>query len=720
MAHLRGEPQGGEVLLISHAAHQRLPFVLNKAAWDLVYDEAPAAQWCEAVNLPDTHALLTDLIEIGDGIEFLRVLPKDRPRLQAIAKNRNADEFYGRLAPIANVLLSPHWDCYVDAEQFANVVDAHGSKRQLIFHATINSGLFQGYRSVTLLAADAHETALHQVLAGKVAFRETKVFDRHLRYDRHPNGDLLTVEFLSEEDWSKNHRDKKAEDGRTFLDHALEKIKARVGGRTFAWMGNKDLADDTFGKAPCVRLPNTSHGLNTYQHLHDAVLLSALNPPPAHFGFLASVGIDGDAVRTALYRQQLYQAACRISLRNPSDANAKLVVVPDKSTAEWLAQKFPGCGLAPLAGMPQLQKGKPGRPRLHESDAARKAKKRAEQKARRTAELAALRAAETCPENTFIEGINGHFGEAAEPPVWATLYTSLFDTEPSLHLRCATWDRFAACLRASWQDAISGKGETAKLIPSHMDPAYSAKRDRAATCNGVPLPAGAGWADGSGVVGAVAADCEGASRRGGDNVVSARMVALDNDGGDLSAAEFARLMRGTKMLVVNSYSSTPEAPRWRAYMPTDVPVTGEIYGLLTRRIMQRLKAAGYWSKEALAINPNIKSRLTHGFDMVKLGPASIFDLPSQAGAGPDASFDLYDEGREPLDVDLWLRSVQVQEGELRAEEHAAMMREFEERWKDVPEEQQRAVAAQIAWECWDELSDEDKAIIPRPDVPRPV
>ena len=68
-----------------------------------------------------------------------------------------------------------------------------------------------------------------------------------------------------------------------------------------------------------------------------------------------------------------------------------------------------------------------------------------------------------------------------------------------------------------------------------MDPSHSAKRVRAATCNGVPLPAGAGWADGSGVVGEVARDGDGASRRGGDNVLAARMVALDNDGGDLTA-----------------------------------------------------------------------------------------------------------------------------------------------------------------------------------------
>ncbi len=240
MEHLRREPQGGEVLLMTHAAHQRLPWVQNRAGWDLVYDEAPAAQWCEAVNVPDTHAILTELIDTeAFNPEYLRVEAREHARLRAIAKNRNGDEFFGRLAPIANVLLSPHWDCFVDAEQFANVVDAHGSRRQLIFHATINPGLFRGYRSVTILAADAGETALCHVLAGKVAFREARQFDKHLRYTTHPNGELLTIEYLSEQDWSKNFRDKKAEDGKPFLEHAVERIKGRVGDRHFAWMGNK-------------------------------------------------------------------------------------------------------------------------------------------------------------------------------------------------------------------------------------------------------------------------------------------------------------------------------------------------------------------------------------------------------------------------------------------------------------------------------------------------
>ena len=50
---------------------------------------------------------------------------------------------------------------------------------------------------------------------------------------------------------------------------------------------------------------------------------------------------------------------------------------------------------------------------------------------------------------------------------------------------------------------------------------------------------------------------------------------------------------------------------------------------------------------------------------------------------------------------------------------AVQVRQFEERWEDVPEERRLAIAAKVAWECWDELSDEDKAIIDPPDAPRP-
>ena len=129
----------------------------------------------------------------------------------------------------------------------------------------------------------------------------------------------------------------------------------------FAWMGNKDTPDDIF-KGRGQRLPNSPFGLNPYQHLHHAVILSALNPPPAHFAFLDALGFDSREVKRAGYWQACYQAAMRISLRNPDDTNPKTVIVMDRATAEWMAGMFPGCTVAPLGGMGDMPvKGKPGR-----------------------------------------------------------------------------------------------------------------------------------------------------------------------------------------------------------------------------------------------------------------------------------------------------------------------------------------------------------------------
>ena len=137
-------------------------------------------------------------------------------------------------------------------------------------------------------------------------------------------------------------------------------------------MGNKDTPDDIF-KGRGNRLPNSPFGLNPYQHLHHAVILSALNPPPAHFSFLDALGFNSREVKRAGYWQSCYQAAMRISLRNPDDSNPKTVIVMDRATAEWMSSMFPGCAVAPLGGMSDMPiKGKPGRTRTHECDADRK------------------------------------------------------------------------------------------------------------------------------------------------------------------------------------------------------------------------------------------------------------------------------------------------------------------------------------------------------------
>lgn len=212
----------------------------------------------------------------------------------------------------------------------------------------------------------------------------SKRFMSDLRYQKHQNGGLLRIKYATDEPWSKALRDRVLDEaaGTTVLDAILEKVRAEVGDQPFVWMGNKDLGDGTFNGLEAARLPNTPHGRNDFQDFHTAVILSALNPPPAHFAFLESKGVNGAAVRTGGYMQSVYQAVMRCSLRNPDDLNRKTVIVMDRDTAEWLAALFAGCSVSPIGGaVVGAVLKKSGRPKVHASSAARKAAPRSRRRA---------------------------------------------------------------------------------------------------------------------------------------------------------------------------------------------------------------------------------------------------------------------------------------------------------------------------------------------------
>jgi hypothetical protein len=65
--------------------------------------------------------------------------------------------------------------------------------------------------------------------------------------------------------------------------------------------------------------------------------------------------------------------------------------------------------------------------------------------------------------------------------------------------------------------------------------------------------------------------------RGLANITAIWGVWMDNDGGDLSADEFAALFPHLMMVIHNSASSTPDAPRWRAIIPTTCAMTIEVH-----------------------------------------------------------------------------------------------------------------------------------------------
>ena len=437
------------------------------------------------------------------------------------------------------MLISPHWSAYVLDDQYTNLINGAGEKRKLLAFAHLKPSLLDGFASATILGACFKQSVLYQLWsAAGVQFRPHKAITKGLRYTKHSNGHLLTILFATEEGWSKNFRDKPLPDGAmTVQDRVVQRVAETFADVEFVWMGNKDVPDDTFnGRGQ--RLPNSPFGLNSYQHLHHAVILSALNPPPAHFCFLDALGFDPGEVKRAGYWQAVYQAVMRISLRNPDDINPKTVIVMDRATAEWLASMFPGCTVAPLGGMGDMpSKGKPGRSRQHDSDADRKRACRDQFKSelRMALDLVAGgdRAARHCsPAIGELRRQMSEFGHGRDTTLstmgrtdlnvlGGTVYSSIYNAEPLDFFPRDDIEAFIDGLRYFHQFAYERKEMNGLISPSIFDPSLSED-----------------------------------TSRGLANIRAIWGIWLDNDGGDLTHEEFARLFPRLRMVIFNSYSST--------------------------------------------------------------------------------------------------------------------------------------------------------------------
>jgi hypothetical protein len=647
VAHIQQSRDGGEVLFITQAAFMQLPYIEQKDRWHLIVDEVPQVDIHKELRLPETYRLITSHLELRPyNAAYGHLTEGGEMGLLRIAQNKSGDEVFEKLQEVSHRVNSDHWEVSALQDQYRNLLDGYGEKRNLNTFSLLQPSIFDGYASTVIAGACFEHSILYRLWTVKGVPMEPvhPSLTKGLRYDRHQNGNLITILYCTEEEWSKTFRNKMVEmDEREtrLLDQVIDAVGNVLGDEPFLWMGNKDLKEDIFSQRPrAKRLPNSPHGLNQFQDYHNVVFLSALNPPPAHFGFMNANGISGDEVRTAHYRTAVYQAVMRCSARDPNDRNPKRFVVMDRSTADWLANLFPGAAVQPLQGMGVVpHKGEPGRKRQHESNAA---KNRAYNERRKRELLDQL---DQINGTSFAMGPYPDLTQAAKPQLInhtevrdentfykgeivtslltsGTAFSSIYDTIPLTHVDFTDDDSFVSGLRDLHKRILGSKEDSGLFSPAHFDP-----------------------------------DLADETSRGLDNVCHVRGIWLDNDGGDLRYEEFARFFPSLRVVIWNTYSHAPEKPRWRAFIPTTHAMSKDVHSLMITQIEEVLKKKGYWSKKQLDGNPKIKSRLTHGFDLSKFNAASLFYLPCQAKNPEDSFFlDHNGEGRGPLDVCQWIEN----------------------------------------------------------------
>ena len=108
------------------------------------------------------------------------------------------------------------------------------------------------------------------------------------------------------------------------------------------------------------------------------------------------------------------------------------------------------------------------------------------------------------------------------------------------------------------------------------------------------------------------------------------------------------------MLCYNTWSSK-DRTRFRAWIFLSDPVGAETYAAICKEIEAKLKANGYASKKAHAVQVKRKGvcdKPVHGLDPSKMAPENLMYLPCQAGIDGGVSFfEDYTEGRKPWQVD---------------------------------------------------------------------
>lgn len=567
--------------------------------------------------------------------------------LTTIARNKHGDALFDVLGSFAYRVTSDHWEVSADQARYERMIRGEKEGGVLSTYSLLKPSIFAGFKQVLVASACMTDTMLYRVFMaqGIVLKPVGGTLLKDLRYLKHEHGDRITIFYAAEEAWSKRYRDKRIEgEDATVLDRVRQAVGSLVGTDPFIWMGNTDLRDDFFAQVGAGRLPNTPHGLNSFQGYHNVVVVSALNPPPAHFHFMEARGISGEELRTGGYKTAVYQAVMRCSIRNPEDATPKRVVVMDRDTAEWLADLFPGAAVEPLPGMGVVpRKGKAGRPRQHASNAAKAKAHRDQQKREWLAQLDLINHTSlvTGRYPVFDQEVRGEMREFARddisllerdyvtvsptplapPRTCGTAFASIYDSAPLDHVDHEDDDVFIAGLR-DLHTRVVAKEDAGVFSPAHFDP------DKAAETG-----------------------------RGLDNVTHLRGIWLDNDGGDLTHTAFAALFPYLRIVVWNTASSTAALPRWRAFIPTTCAMSMDVHALIMAQIERVLNRAGFWGKRQLEKRPGLKDRRCHGFDESKFNAASLFYLPCQAKDPADSFFIDYGEGdpkRGPLDLHAWI------------------------------------------------------------------
>jgi hypothetical protein len=614
-----------ELIFVTHAGLFQLPYVPNASEWTVYIDEAPQVLKSFSFRIPCTHKLLSDHFDKFDQAGAIYSELRPNTRLQEIADNEREDEIFAKLGEWVRTVCNGNWCSYIHDEELARLLADEFDFFQP--QCILDPELLHRFREVTILSANFEETLCYKLWSTmNVNFVEHTAFVRELR--EVPTSAELIIKYCLDKPWSAKKADKVIEGKniRQWMIEIIEKDMRERGLTGILTLDNKKHDnEELFSWANSAPLPQVSHGLNTFQDYNNVVMLGAYNPPPHTIKFLKHhFCLDAADIKDGIMHQNLYQAAMRSSLRDPNNHDQKIIYVPDKGCAEYLAGIYNNATFSKFGAMSEP---KTGRPRKHASDKERMATKRQElrkQKARDmdkqlllvvTTKTSTDKNCSESPYNISYKGINEH--NCRGDVCFGSIFNDIYSETPAFYISSLPFSDQIKLLHELWSRVISEKEAVALISPSTFKP-----------------------------------DEIGNARKY-EHIVAIRNVWFDFEEGDLSPEAFGELFPRSKFLIFNSYRHTKEKPRFRVVMFTSSAVTIEAYKIIYEMVRKKLQEAGYHTK----VTQPHKTMKKSGLDWSKHPPTSLFYLPTQAELSEDSFFHVYDDDdRETIDVMAWLEN----------------------------------------------------------------
>ena len=235
-----------EVLLATHQVLPHIKNFANKDKWHVLIDEDLQVVRYDKHDIPKTHELITKYLAVRSvNSIYGRVDVIDRAAVEEIAKNEDDDAILETLAGTCRILLNPYWDSYVNIEQYEALVRGEGGF--LAVHSILKPDVLDGFASVFMASANFEDTQVFKVWGQQgVEFKPDLEFGKKLRYTEHPNGDLVTIYYVTDHQWSRKRKEAMLDDGTTILDRMIKAATELFTSGRFLWHANKAVTESPF------------------------------------------------------------------------------------------------------------------------------------------------------------------------------------------------------------------------------------------------------------------------------------------------------------------------------------------------------------------------------------------------------------------------------------------------------------------------------------------